>query len=72
MKHDATFPAYMLGQKTSRPYINIYIHDQLKIRPYFLPLVSKNRRYRILDGIDQIGDFLKNIEPRSLEFCRHI
>ena len=47
-------------------------HDQLKIRPHFLPWVSKNRRYRILNGIDRIGDFLKTIECRSLKFGRRI
>ena len=52
-----------------RNYAN---HDQLKIRPYFLPWDSKNRRYRILNGIDRIGDFLKIIEPRSLQFGRRI
>ena len=49
-----------------------FIHDQLNIRPYFLPWVLKNRRYRILNGIDRIGDFLKIIEPRSLKFGRRI
>ena len=47
-------------------------HDQLKIRPCFLPWVSKNRRYRILKGIDRLCDFLIIIEPRSLKFCRRI
>ena len=32
-------------------------HDQLKLRPCFLPWVSKNRRYRILKGIDRLADF---------------
>ena len=48
------------------------IHDQLKLRPYFLPWVSKNRRYRILKGIDRLSDFIFIIEPRSLKFCRRI
>ena len=26
-------------------YKNKYVHDQLKLRPYFLPWVSKNRLY---------------------------
>ena len=33
-------------------FLDVENHDQLKIRPYILPLVSKNRRYRILNGID--------------------
>ena len=48
------------------------IHDQLKLRPYFLPWVSKNRRYRILKGIDRLSDFIFIIEPRSLKICRRI
>ena len=48
------------------------IHDQLKLRPCFLPWVSKNRRCRILKGIDRLSDFIFIIEPRSLKFCRRI
>ena len=48
------------------------IHDQLKLLPYFLPWVSKNRRYRILKGIDRLSDFIFIIKPRSLKFCRRI
>ena len=48
------------------------IDDQLKLRPYFLPWVSKNRRYRILKGIDRLSDFIFIIKPRSLKFCRRI
>ena len=48
------------------------IHDQLKLRPCFLPWVSKNRQYRILKGIDRLSDFIFIIKPRSLKFCRRI
>ena len=48
------------------------IHDQLKLRPCFLPWVSKNRRYRILKGIDRLSDFIFIIDPRSLKFCRRM
>ena len=37
----------------TRYIIAVPTHDQLKLRPCFLPWVSKNRRYRILEGIDQ-------------------
>ena len=47
-------------------------HDQLKLRPCFLPWVSKNRRYRILKGIIRLCDFFYIIEPRSLKFGRRI
>ena len=48
------------------------IDDQLKLRPYFLPWVSKNRRYWILKGIDRLSDFIFIIKPRSLKYCRRI
>ena len=48
------------------------IHDQLKLRPCFLPWVSKNRRYRLLKGIDRLSNFIFVIEPRRLKICRRI
>ena len=44
-------------------------HDQLKLRKCFLPWVSKNRRCRILKGIDRLCDFffiLLNLEAWNL------
>ena len=60
LKSDTAYPLNFI--KTT------YIHDQLKLRPCFLPWVSKNRRYRILKGIDGLCDFfiLLNLEAWNL------
>ena len=59
-------------RERSRLIICSVNHDQLKLRPYFLPWVSKNRRYRILKGIDWLCHFSYIIEFRSLKFGRRI
>ena len=62
-------PLWSCACKSGCPggYLSTEEHDQLKIRPYFLPWVSKNRRYRILNGIDRIGHFLRKL--LNLEAC---
>ena len=54
--------------KTLYILVNTFVnHDQLKLRPCFLPWVWKNRRYRILKEIDRLGFFLLlNLEAWNL------
>ena len=63
MVNDSMLIAYMLNSSILNSILNDLVlnsmvnHDQLNLRPCFLPWVSKNRRYRILKGIDRLSEY---------------